>query len=73
MTVLLAILANPLVHGALQGALAAATVDLLAFRKWSSWDDAAKYDWSVASWRWLQGAMTGLMAAAGLNAVVPPA
>ena len=60
-------LANPYVAGALSGLAAAAVVDFGAFKTWKSFNDAATYDWKTASWRWLQGAITGLVAALGIE------
>lgn len=59
----------PLVRGALTGWLAAAVVDFSAFRSWQSFNDAYAYDWPKAAWRWLQGAVSGFLGAAGLDAV----
>ena len=56
--------------GAGTGALAAAVVDLHAFLKWRSWQEAVAYNWSVASMRWAIGAVTGALSAAGLSSVV---
>ena len=58
-------LQNPYVRGALTGALGAAAADLAAFKSWKSVNEALTYDWGVAGWRWFQGAVTGLLAAAG--------
>jgi hypothetical protein len=52
--------------GALSGALAAAVVDFHAFTTWKSFHDAATYNWSTASWRWLQGAITGALVGGGM-------
>lgn len=57
---------HPLVAGAITGWVSAAAVDFAAFKSWQSFDDARKYSWSVAAWRWFQGAVVGLVAAAGL-------
>ena len=70
---LLAIVAlahHPLMHAAIAGAIAAAGTDLLAFRSWQSWHEFTTYRWSVASFRWFQGAVTGALAFAGLGAVL---
>ena len=61
---------HPLMHAALAGAIAAAGTDLLAFRSWQSWHEFATYHWSVATFRWFQGAVTGALAFAGLGAVL---
>jgi hypothetical protein len=55
-------------HGALTGWASAAGVDYHAFTQWKSLDDAKTYAWSTALWRWLQGAVTGAVAGAGLGA-----
>ena len=60
------ILANPYVIGMITGVVSAATVDVVAFRSWKSFDDAKTYSWNIAGWRWFQGAVSGLLAAAGL-------
>lgn len=57
----------PIVAGAISGLMAAAVVDLHAFRSWHSFQDARAYDWGVASWRWFQGAITGALAALGMG------
>lgn len=62
-------LQHPVVKGALGGAIAAAAIDIDAFRKWQSFQEAKSYNWSRAAWRWFQGAIIGAMAAAGLEAV----
>ena len=61
------ILASPFVQGALAGLLAAALVDFGAFRTWKSLDDFRTYNWGLAAWRWFQGAVTGLITAAGIG------
>lgn len=60
----------PLVHGALTGWASAAVVDLHAFTSWHSWSDAKKYDWGVATFRWVVGAVTGAAMAVGMGAVL---
>jgi hypothetical protein len=64
-----AILNSHLTQGAISGALAAASVDINAFRQWKSFDDAAAYDWKKAAFRWMQGAIVGFLAAAGLGGI----
>lgn len=64
-----ALLANQYVAGALTGLLAAAVVDVAAFRSWKSVNEALAYEWPIAFWRWGQGAVSGLIAAAGIGAV----
>lgn len=63
------LLNNPYVRAALTGVLAAAAVDIAAFRSWKSIDDALSYSWNLALWRWGQGAIVGLISAVGLGAV----
>lgn len=62
--------AHPLVrsigHGTLTGVLSAMAIDYHAFRSWKSWHDAASYQWSLACWRWVQGAVVGAVTGAGL-------
>jgi hypothetical protein len=62
------VLRQPLVKGAIAGFLAAAAIDFQAFRTWKSFDDAHAYNWRLAAWRWLQGAVTGALVALGLGA-----
>ena len=57
-------------RGIVTGAISAALVDLSAFRAWRTWDEAIRYDWRMASWRWAQGAVLGALGAAGYDAVV---
>ena len=65
-----AFLKTPLGVGILGGILTAARVDYAAFKAWHSWADLRSYSWSVASWRWTQGAIIGAATAAGLAAVL---
>ena len=65
----MSLLANKYVAGALSGLLAAAVVDIAAFRSWKSVDDAKAFDWKVAGFRWLQGAISGVLIAAGLGSL----
>lgn len=60
------ILSNIYVAGALSGLLAAAVVDIGAFRSWKSVNEAIAYDWTTAAWRWFQGAVSGALMAAGV-------
>jgi len=62
-------LVHPLARSVLAGVIAAAAIDIAAFRAWKSWDDATRYDWRTASFRWVQGAVIGLLAGLGLAAV----
>lgn len=59
----------PWVRGALTGLWAAFFVDLLAFLKWKSWDEAAAFQIKVAALRWAQGAISGALAGAGFGAL----
>lgn len=63
----MAFLQNRIVAGAIAGALSAALVDFNAFRAWKQWSDVATYQWSTAAFRWMQGAITGAVAAAGIG------
>lgn len=60
-------LQHPIVVAALSGAIAAARVDFHAFKSWQSFDDASKYSWKTALFRWLQGAIVGAVMGAGLG------
>lgn len=60
------ILSNSIVAGALTGIAAAAVVDVAAFRSWKNADEALRYDWKTAAWRWFQGAVSGAMVALGI-------
>lgn len=57
-----------ILSGAITGVAAAAYVDYLAFRSWKSFDDFRRYDWGIAVWRWIQGAVIGGLTAAGFGA-----
>jgi len=60
---------NVYVAGALSGLLAAAVVDIGAFRAWKNVNEAMAYDWKTAAWRWFQGAVSGALMAAGVAGV----
>ena len=62
-------LSSPVVRGMLTGFLTAATVDLAAFRTWKRWEDAARYSWRVASFRWVQGMVVGGLTALGIDGI----
>jgi hypothetical protein len=64
-----AVLKMPWVQGAVSGTLSAAAVDYHAFTSWKKWQDALHYDWSTASFRWLQGFVIGALTGAGLGAM----
>ena len=61
------LLHSPIVRGALSGLTAAALVDFAAFSSWASVHDAMVYNWSLAMWRWFQGAVIGAVTAAGVG------
>ncbi len=54
-------------RGAVAGALSAAWIDFAAFRSWKSFDDVWHYDWRLAAFRWLQGAVVGAVTALGVD------
>jgi len=60
-------LSLPLVQGAISGAVAAALIDFAAFRSWKSFNDALSYTWSIALFRWVQGAVVGAVTSLGLG------
>lgn len=62
------VLAHPVGQAILVGAAGAAAADYAAFRNWKRWHDAVLYDWTTATFRWFQGALTGLVTGLGLNA-----
>ena len=64
------LLHSPILRGALSGLIAAAAVDFAAFRAWQSFQDARTYQWSLAFFRWGQGAILGALSAAGLSGVL---
>lgn len=64
-----AFLSSPVGRGMLTGLLAAATVDLAAFRRWKRWEDAARYSWRTASFRWVQGMVVGGLTALGIDGI----
>ncbi len=59
--------ANPVVKGAIGGALAAAVVDFHAFNGFTDWSNLKSFNWATASFRWFQGAVIGAAAAYGLK------
>lgn len=58
--------------GAAGGALTAARVDYSSFKGWKSFSDAYRYEWNLAAWRWLQGAIVGAITAGGLTQLMEP-
>jgi hypothetical protein len=61
------LLAHPVVVGALSGFLTAARVDYIAFQRFQTPEEAAQYQWRIALWRWLQGAVIGAVTARELG------
>jgi hypothetical protein len=59
------VLGNSFVRRALIGFAVAAWAD---FRVWKSFDDC-KFNFKLASWRWLQGAVGGLFVGTGLDSI----
>jgi hypothetical protein len=70
MNYLMLVTRSPLAHAALIGALTAASTDFQSFRSWKSFHDAEQYNWSVALFRWLQGAGLGLITAIGIGGLL---
>lgn len=58
---------HPVTHGIVTGWLTAALVDFAAFRSWKSFDEAWRYDWKLAAWRWCQGAVVGAVTGLGYS------
>lgn len=58
-----------LIAGAFSGLAAAMAVDFQAFRSWKTGKEFTTYAWKVAFGRWLIGAISGAMGAAGFGAV----
>jgi hypothetical protein len=56
--------------GAVSGFLSAAVVDFHAMSKFNGWTDFAAYNWSVATFRWAMGIVTGALSGMGLGAMV---
>lgn len=63
------VITNPIVQGAITGAIAAAAVDIAAFRAWKSFRDFVTYDWGIAAFRWFQGAVIGAIMATGVSSI----
>lgn len=61
---------TPAVIGLLSGLLAAIKADHEAFKQWQSWSDVARFNWSVASYRYARGAMLGALTGAGIGSVL---
>jgi len=62
--------AHPIVQGAIAGLLTAAAVDIQAFRAWTSYEEARRYNYKLAIFRWAQGAFLGAVTAAGIGGLV---
>ena len=58
-----------LAQGALTGLAAAAAVDFHAFKRWQSFGDVKAYNWNVALFRWMQGAVIGALTSVGLGSL----
>lgn len=56
--------------GGVAGALAAFTTDLLAFKKFQDWHDFTTYSWRVATFRWTQGFVLGMVGASVWGAAI---
>lgn len=55
------------IAGAFSGFLAAAAVDFHAFASWKRVEDAMTYNWKVAVFRWVQGAVAGAIGGLSLS------
>lgn len=66
----IAIVHSAAFRGAISGVIAAATVDLHAFLQWQSFYEVTQYRWSLAAFRWLQGAVTGAIGGSGYSALL---
>jgi hypothetical protein len=69
-TYLEGLLRTPVAIGAIGGALSAARTDYQAFRTWDEWSDVATYSWTLAAFRWFQGAVVGVVTALGITALL---
>lgn len=58
--------ALPAVQGAVIGFGSAVIVDYRNFTAWQRWQDGITYNWSVASLRWVQGAVGGALVGLGI-------
>lgn len=47
------------VSGAISALLPVAWVDFKSFRAWKNLEEARKYDWGLAAWRWFQAIVVG--------------
>jgi hypothetical protein len=62
------LLANPIVRGAVIGWWGVFVVDLGMWMKSTGWK-VEGFSWAVASKRWLTGALSGALGAAGLGTI----
>ena len=58
---------NPIIRGAISGALGGLVVDINAYLAWDKAQDGLSYNWKLAISRIVQGAIAGAAAAAGLG------
>ena len=59
------------IAGAVTGFTSAAITDLhAALVSWKCWADIARYDWGVATFRWAQGTLAGIVTGLGLGQVM---
>lgn len=56
--------------GAIGGLLAAMRIDWEAFKAWNDYSEFYKYNWRVASFRWLKGTALGLAPGAALGVAI---
>lgn len=56
--------------GAIGGFLVALRADYEAFKAWTCWNDILKFDWSIASFRYIKGAIIGAVTVLGLGGFV---
>lgn len=61
---------TPYGTGAISGLTVAIAGDYHAFQSWKSWDDAVKYSWSTATFRWVQGVIIGAVGTTGISALL---
>lgn len=61
-----AYLALPFVQAVITGLVGGVAVDIVAFRKFQSWNEFAEYQWDLAAWRAFQGAAGGVLGYFGL-------
>lgn len=58
---------NPHVSAAIGGFMGAILIDILAFLRWKKWDEAAVFDWKVATLRWVQGTLGAFLGSYGIS------